>query len=206
MTIEIKLGFHEISNAEAVINGDLYAQGVDGNPYFTGADIIAKGEAVKTASENLKNALDRPKSITKSSGIKIARAKWEKEVSALTKMQELVINSADAIDEEKIKMARSANREVVEHPVRQKYDFTAKRGDNSGEVKFTAATKDAVAHLYTWCTDLETFIDKADPWVSSGAKTIASGVPIGKELAFFHKAIFTKKRMDWEGPIFLTVL
>ncbi len=206
MKIQIRLGLHEIKNSDAVIKGDLYAKGVDNNPYFPGADIIAQGDVVKTCSDKLKGALDEPKSSTKSSSINIARTKWDKEVSTLTTMEELVVNNADATDEEKIKMVQSANREVVEHPVRQKYQFTAKRGANSGEIDFTAVTKDAVAHLYTYCTDLETFKDKADPCCSAGAKTTASGVPIGKELAFFHKAIFAKKKMDWEGPIFLTPL
>jgi hypothetical protein len=206
MKIQIKLGFRKIKNADAVIKGDLYAAGVDDNPFFPEANVIAQGLVVKSASANLKNALEKPKSLTRSSEIKVARRKWELEVTKLTKLQEIIVNSADVADDVKKEMVQSANREVVEHPIHQKYDFSAKRGTNSGEVIFTAVTKDAVSHLYTWTDDLKNFTNKADPWVSAGAKTTATGVPTGNELAFFHKAIFARKRMDWEGPIFLTVL
>ena len=206
MKIQIKLGFRKLKNADAVIKGDLYADGVDDNPFFPETAVIAQGLVVKSSSENLKNALEKPISLTRSSGIKAARSKWELEVTKLTKLQEIVVNSADVADDVKIQMVQSTNREVIEHPVHQKYDFTAKRGPNSGEVIFTAVTKDAVSHLYTWTDDLVNFTNKVDPWTSAGAKTTATGLPIGNELAFFHKAIFAKKRMDWEGPIFLKVL
>jgi hypothetical protein len=206
MKIQIKLGFDDLSNTDAVTQGYLYAEGVDGNPYFPGENIVAQGPIVKTKTDKLQEALAKPKSPTRTPAINAARAEWETEVTSLTKMQEIVVNSADVADDVKIEMVKSANREVVVHPVRQKYDFTAKRGANTSEVVFTAVTKDAVAHLYTWTSDLVNFTNKADPWVSASAKTTATGVPVGNELAFFHKAIFAKKRMDWEGPIFLKVL
>jgi hypothetical protein len=206
MKINIKLGFEEIKNSDAVIKGYSYASGVDSNPYFTMAEILAQGPIVKTASDKLKEALEKPKSSTRSDDINVARELWEKEVTYLTQLEEIVVRNASVTDEEKIKMVHSANREVADHAVRQKYDFTVNRGPNSGEVVFTAVTKDAVAHMFTWTKDLVNFTNKADPWESAAAKTTATVVPVGDELAFFHKAIFYKKRMDWEGPIFLTPL
>ena len=176
------------------------------NDYFPQEDVKEQGGVVQTATEDLQKALALPKSSSRTSAIKAARAKWEKEVTTLTNLEENVVNAANVSDEVKVVMVQSANREVVEHPVRQKYDYTVKRGPNSGEVVFTAVTKDAVAHLYTWSSDLVNFTNKADPWESASAKTKTSGLPVGNELAFFHKAIFAKKRMDWEGPILLKVL
>jgi hypothetical protein len=205
MEAQIKLGFEEITNEDATIKGILYADGTVGNPYFTGAELIAQGVLVRNDTVDLGKALQKPISPTRASNIQIARNTWEKDVRLLTQMQQIVVSAADVSDEEKIKMIKSANREVVQHTNRQKFTFTAKRGPNSGEVVFTAETSDAVAHLFTYTTDLISFKSKADPWESASAKTTATGIPKG-ELAFFHKGIFTKKRMDWEGPVFLTVL
>jgi hypothetical protein len=206
MKIQIKLGFNDISNSNAVINGKLYADGVADNAFFPQEAVKDQGTVVLTATGNLKTALEQPKSPTRTSGINAARAAWEKEVTTLTNLEENVVNGANVADDVKIQMVQSANREVVGHTPRQKYDFTVNRGPNSGEVVFTAETKDAVAHLYTWTSDTVHFANKADPWESAGAKTTATGVPVDDELAFFHKAIFHTKRMDWEGPIFLTPL
>jgi hypothetical protein len=206
MKIQIKLGFRNLSNQKAVIQGNLYADGVAENPYFNYPNIKAKGQAIVLASDNLRTALSMPRSTTRTQDIKVARIKWESEVTELTRLQEIVVNNADVSDEKKIEMVKSGNREVVEHPIRQKYNFTVKRGKNSGEVVFTAETKNAVAHLYTWTDDHINYTNKADPETSTSAKKTAKGLPVGKELAFFHKGIFRKKSMDWEGPIFLTVL
>ena len=206
MKIQIKLGFDDLSNSEAVVQGYLYASGVDSNPFFPETNIIAQGVVVKGKTDKLEEALAKPKSSTRTPAINAARAEWETEVTALTKMQEIAVNAADVADDVKIEMVQSANREVIEHTPRQKYTFSVKRGTNSGTAVFTAETKDAVAHLFTWTEDLVNFANKADPWESASAKTTATGVPVNKDLAFFHKAIFAKKRMDWEGPIFLKLL
>lgn len=206
MKVQIKLGFKEITNSEAVIQGTLFASGVVNNTFFPELNVIAQGIVVQTATDTLQTALGQPKSSTRTSGINAARVVWETEVTSLSKMQEIVVNSADVADDVKIQMVQSANRAVVVYGVHQKYGFTATRGDNSGEVVFTAETIDAVAHLFTWSSDLENYTNKADPWTSAGAKTTATGVPVDDELAFFHKAIFAGKKMDWEGPIFLKVL
>ena len=205
MKFRIKLGFEEITDPEAVIQGNLYADGIDGNAYFPEQPIIDKAAEVGVASENLKKALELPKTSTKTTAVKVARDKWELEVTALTKLEENAVNAADVSDDEKLLMVESANREMVGHTARKKYTFDVERGENSGEVIFTGDTKDAVAHMYTWSADLENFTNKADPWESASAKTTATGVPLGK-LAFFHKSIFRTKRMDWEGPLFLDVL
>ena len=203
--IQIKQGIVDLKNSDAVIAADLFAEGVVDNDYFTDAGVVAQGVKVKTAADKLKGALDAPKSATKSSTIASKRADLEKEVFILTNLEENVVNAANVSDDVKIDMVKSANREVVVHPVRQKYNFTAKAGSNNGEVDFTAETKDAVAHLYTWTQDLENFTNKADPLCSAGAKKTAKGLPLEIELAFFHKAIFARKEMDWEGPIYLTL-
>ena len=204
--IQIKLGFNKIDNANAVTKGGQYAEGVVDNVYFTDQEINDKGADVFTASDDLKKALQQPKSSTRSSGIVVARIDWETEVRALTKLQQKVINDAEVSDEVKVEMIKSANREVAKQGANHKYKFTGKRGKNSGEVEFTAVNDEAVAHLFTWTDDLENFTNKADPWTSTGAKTTAEGVPVEKRLALFHKGIYAKKRMDWEGPIFLTVV
>ena len=206
MKIQILLGFEKTTNPNAVIKGELYADGVADNAFFPEDAVKEQGLVVKSKTDKLKEALAKPKSPTRTPAINAARAEWETEVTTLTNLEENVVNNANVADDVKIEMVQSANREVVVRPVHQKYDYTVKRGPNSSEVVFTAVTKDAVAHLYTWTSDLENFTNKADPWVSASAKTTATGVPVGNELAFFHKAIFAKKRMDWEGPIFLKVL
>lgn len=205
MEAQIKLGFEEISNDEALTQGIHYYEGTVNNAYFTSAEIIAQGQKVKTVTGDLGTEMGKPLSPTRASSILIARNVWNKEVRLLTQMEQLVVTAAAVSDDEKVKMIKSANREVIQKTVHQKFAFAANRGANSKEVVFTAETSDAVAHLYTWTPDLVHFTGKADPWESAGAKTTATGVPLGA-LAFFHKGIFTKKRMDWEGPIFLTVL
>ena len=205
MKFNVRLGFGVINNENAVIIGNRYAAGIDDNAYFQGVDIQAQGVKVGVSSGKLLTALEKPKSPTRTSDIAAARVVWETDVTALTGMVELVVLNTIASDEAKIAMIQSANMEVVGHGGGRTHTFTANRGDNSGEVKFDAEGDEAVAHLYTWSADLENFTNKADPWESSGAKTTATGVPKAR-LAFFHKGIYTKKRVDWQGPIFLTVL
>jgi hypothetical protein len=154
---------------------------------------------------DLGTEMQKPLSPTRASSILVARNTWNKEVRLLTQMERIVFSAADVTDAEKEKMIKSANREVAQIGVRQKFTSTAKRGPNANEFIFTAESLDAVAHIYTWTPDLVPFTGKADPWESAGAKTTDLVVPKG-DLAFFQKGIFQKKRIDWEGPIFLTVL
>ena len=205
MKFKVRLGFRFLTNANAAIVGVRYAEGVEGNPFYPGVDIQAQAAKVGVSSGKLLTALEKPKSPNRTSNIAAARVVWETDVTALTSMVELVVLNTTASDEAKIAMIQSANMEVVGHGGGTTHTFTANRGDNSGEVKFDAEGDEAVAHLYTWSADLENFANKADPWESSGAKTTAIGVPKAR-LAFFHKGIYTKKRVDWQGPIFLTVL
>jgi hypothetical protein len=197
MEIKIKKGFRGLKNSDAIVKGYQYADGVANNSFFPDQEIIDKGDDVRTASDDLKTALAQPVSSIRSNGIEVARKAWEKEVSALTNLEQMVVNDADVTDDEKINMVKSANREVARRGHGQKLKFTAKRGSRSGDVDFTAEVEDAVAHLYTWTDDLAEFTGKADPWVSASAKTTAEGVPTGNELAFFHKAVYTKKK--WIG-------
>jgi len=205
MKFKVRLGYGNIDNPNAVIIGYRYAAGIDNNAYFPGEDIQDQGAKVGVSSGKLKTALEKPKSPTRTSGIADARVVWETDVTSLANMVELVVLNTIASDEVKIAMIQSANMEVVGYAGGSKHTFSVKRGDNSGEVVLDAEGDEAVAHLYTWSADLENFTNKADPWESSGAKTTAIGVPKAR-LAFFHKGIYTKKRVDWQGPIFLTVL
>ena len=205
MKFKVRLGFRFLTNANAVIEGNRFAAGVIDNPLYPGEDIQDQAAKVGVSSGKLKTALEKPKSATRTSDIAAARVVWETDMAALANMVELVVWAATGSDAAKIAMIQSTNMEIVGHGGGTKHTFSANRGDNSGEVKFDAEGDEAVAHLYTWSADLENFANKADPWTSSGAKTTATGVPKAR-LAFFHKGIYTKKRVDWQGPIFLTVL
>jgi len=205
MKLKIKLGFDHITDANAVIEGNRFATGVIDNPLYPGEDIQDQAAKLGVSSGKLLTALEKPKSPTRTSEIAAARLVWETDMAALANMVELVVWAATGSDESKIAMIQSTNMDVVGHGGGTTHTFSVKRGDNSGEVVFDAEGDEAVAHLYTWSADLENFTNKADPWESSGAKTTATGVPKAR-LAFFHKGIYTKKRVDWQGPIFLTVL
>ncbi|MEI8202966.1 MAG: hypothetical protein WCH34_08140 [Bacteroidota bacterium] len=206
MSVRIKLELNKTNNEKAVIKGGLFADGVTNNSNFTEQQIIDQGVKVRVSSGKLKTALEKPKGPTRTDAVKVARAVWDNDVNVLARMEEISVNSLDCSDDEKAEKIHSANMEVVGYTFPKKHTFTAERGANSGEVDFDAEGSDAVAHLYTWTTDLVNYTNKADPWDSSGAKTTAIKVPLGR-LAFFHKGIFRKqRRMDWEGPILLTVL
>ncbi len=205
MGVRVKLGFKNITNSQAVIKGGTYADGVTNNQNFTEQQIIDAGAKVRVTSGKLKTALEMPNGPTRADAIKLARVAWENDVSILAGLEEVSVNSTDDSNDEKAEKIHSANMEVVGYTFPKKHTFSAKRGANSGEVDFDAEGNGAVAHLYSWTADLVNFTNKADPWDSSGAKTTATKLPLGK-FAFFHKGIFAGKRMDWEGPIFLTVL
>ncbi len=205
MAVKIKNGFDQISNENAVTKGGQYKAGTVNNAHLTSVDIIAKGVIVGDKTDDLETSLQAPISSSRSSNIVVSRMDWETAVRKLTNAQQTVLDNAVVSDEEKIAWILSANREVAGHGGNIKYTFAVQQGPNSGEVEVTAEVADAVAHLVTWTEDLVDFTKKADPWTSTSAKTTVPHVPTGVRLAFFHKGIYATKRMDWEGPIYLTV-
>ena len=196
MKPEVKLGFRDTTNANAVIIGNRFAAGVIDNPLYPGEDIQDQAAKVGDSSGKLKTALEKPKSPTRTSEIAAARVVWETDMAALANMVELVVWAATGSDETKIAMIQSANMEVAGHGSGKKHVFSANRGENSGEVKFDAEGDEAVAHLYTGQQIWKTLPTKPTHGKARVRKQPQQACP-KRDLPFFIKESTPKK--EWIG-------
>jgi len=204
MKVQVVLNLGSSSNAEVLVAADHYTTDMTGNTHFSAADITAQVTATKTAVTNLRAAINAVTSDTKTDDIRIARDVLDRNLTKLASKVEDVANDPSTSDGSRVDIVHSAGMSVKNQVHPQKHQFTADNGDVSGTVDLTAQGG-ANANEWQYTTDLINFTGKIAAPTTTKATTEIANLKKGTEYAFFHKAIISGVKTDWEGPVFLIV-
>jgi hypothetical protein len=205
MKVKITLNLSGTNNAQLLIDSEGYITNITGNPRFAAAEIVAQVSATKTSITNLHVAMNAPLSENKTDSIKIARDVLDRNLTRLANMVEDLANDPNTPEANRLEMVHSAGMVVKSQHTPQKHQFAASNGAVSGSVILTA-TGGANAHEWKYTSDITGFTNKISVDTTTTAKTEISNLKKASEYAFFHKAIISGVKTDWEGPLFLVIV
>ncbi len=204
MKIQINLGLSLKTNSEILVDGGQYVTCMNLNPYFLAAAIVAQVATTKAAIIAFHAVLNAPTSDTKTDDIKVARDVAEREITALALMVQTVANDASLPDIQRPVIVASAGMQDKVKTPRGKQKFTAHNTVISGTTHLTAQGK-ADANDWAYSLDTVGFTNRVVVDTTTAAHTDIPGLPVGTEVAFFHKAVIAGVTTAWEGPIFLKI-
>jgi hypothetical protein len=201
MKVQVNLGLKDKSHAQLLVDADNYTGDMTGNANFSASDIVAAVTATKTATTNMRNACNAPKSETKEDNIIIARDVLERNLTILSHKVEDTANSPSTLDANRLAVLHSSGMSDKNHPAPQKHKFTATNTEISGTVHLTAEGM-VNGHNWEYTSDVINFTNKiaVDPTTTS--YTDITGLAKKTEYAFFHKAIKAKTKTAIEGQYF----
>lgn len=200
MKVKIVLGLQKKSHAELITVAELYASNMTGDPIFSGADFTAQVTALKTAITAMRTAMNAPLSDTKTEGIRMARVQVEHLVNKLASRVEDLANDPATPDANRMNIVDSAGMTVKDSPKPQKRKFCAEFGEVSGSV-ILYAPGGAKAHEWEYTTDPLGISNRKRLEPTTMGRAEVFDLIRGTEYAFFHKAIVSGEKTDWEGPV-----
>jgi len=204
MKVQIALGLGSSNNLEVIRNAEHYVANITGNPLFTSPEIVAQVAKVETTKVNLHTEMSSPLSENKADKIKSAREALDRELTKLKSLIENVANDPSTPDSERLSIIHSAGmieKAQAHHGV---HVFTAVNGEISGTVLLTAKGG-ANAHEWQYTNDTVNYTGKIAAKSTTTSYTEIFGLTKTVTYAFFHKAIDSGGKTDWEGPIFVTI-
>lgn len=205
MKIKVVLGLASCSNAQVLIDGDYYVVSMTGNPYFAAAAIVELLTGVKASLKTLRDAINAPPSNAKGDTVRNARDAVDRHLTILAGKVEEVANDPAVPDTKRVEIAHSAGMDVKTQVHPQRHKFTVSNTEISGTVYLTAQGR-AKGHEWQYTDDIINFTKRIAEPGTSVANTQISNLKKGTEYAFFHKAILSRQKSAWEGPIILMVL
>ncbi|MDP4207918.1 MAG: hypothetical protein Q8928_03785 [Bacteroidota bacterium] len=204
MRVSIVTNLRQKNNAEVIVLAGGYISNMTNNPKFGSNELINQVGTVQAKSNELSGLMNRTLYEGKSTDVAIARDNLDREITILCNMVEAVANSSSTPDGERISIVHSAGMDIKTQGVRSKRVFSVSNGDLSGMVKLLAEGG-AQAHEWQYTADVDKFTNRVAAITTTKSSTEISGLGKG-DYAFFHKAIFSDKVVDWEGPIVHTVV
>ena len=205
MKVKITLNLHGTNNAQILIDAERYTSSITNNKHFGSAEIVAQVATTQTSTSNLREAMSAPLSENKTDNIRIAREILDRNLTKLGNMVEDVANDPNTPDANRLEIVHSASMNVRNQHTPQKHQFAASNGPVSGSVILTAEGG-ANAHEWQYTTDITGFTNKVSVDSTTTAKTEILNLKKATEYAFFHKAIISGEKTNWEGPLFLVVV
>ena len=204
MIVKIVLNLHTKSNAEIIASAGRIIANMTDNPSFTADEIKKQMAIVETQLKKLSTTMSKPVYESKTADTAVIRHFLIRELTILANKVEAIANSSSTPDGERISTVHSAGMEVKSPSIRPKRVFMAVNGPISGSVKLVAEGG-AKANEWQYTTDVVNHTNRVAIQSTTRASTEITGLEKGT-YAFFHKAIYPGKMMDWEGPFILTVV
>lgn len=204
MKIKIVLYLSDRNNAEILVDADKYVAEMTNNPYFSSSEIVAQIEKTTTATNDLRMSINAPLSENKTQTIKLNRNVVDRCLTKMANMVEDVANDPEVADDKREIIAISSGMSIKNQTRPSKHVFSAKNDLISGSVVLSAAGGNK-ANEWQYTTDVVNFTNRISADTTTTSKTKIQGLDVGVKYAFFHKAIVTGGKNDWEGPIFLIV-
>jgi len=204
MKPRIVLDLNGINNSEVVIDAEHYTTCMSGDPLFKGDEIVEVVNSTKTATTNLRTAMNAPISESKNDDIRIARDVLDRCLTKLASKVEVLANDPSISDLARLDIIHRAGMIVKGQNRRQKNKFTVKNSDISGTVNLTAKGG-AKAHEWHYTTDTTNFTDRIAAKTTTTATTKITNLKQATRYAFFHKPTIAGTETDWEGPIFQVI-
>lgn len=205
MKVKTSLNLATTNNAQILIDADQYTNNMTDNPKFAEPYVVAQVVSTKSAAGGLKTALNSPTADNKSDMIKIQREILDRNLSKLANMVEDIANDPSTPDANRFDIIHSAGMTVRNRSIPPRRQFSVSNGELTCSVSLTAAGG-AKAHEWQYTTDVASFSNRISADSTTTAKTTIFGLKKATEYAFFHKAIYSGEKTDWEGPLFLIVV
>ena len=205
MKVQISLGLNGSSNLEVMADAEHYSTSIKDNSLFQISEITGQVTKVETANNNLHTEIVAAISENKTDKVKDAREKLERELTKLKGLIEGVANDPATPESQRLSVVHSAGMTEKSQKARQARVFKVVNGDVSGTV-ILMARGGASANEWQYTTDTEKFTNRVAADTTTTASTEIAGLPVKTDVAFFHKAIISGVKTDWEGPIIITVL
>ena len=204
MKPRIVLDLNGINNSEVVIDAEHYTTCMTGNPLFKGDDIVEVVNSTKTATTNLRTAINAPITEAKNDNVRIARDVLDRCLTRLASKVEDLANDSEISDLVRLDIIHSAGMVEKGQTRRQKNQFTVKNSDISGTVNLTAPGG-AKAHEWQYTTDTTNFTGRTAATTTTTARTKITNLKQATKYAFFHKPIVAGAETDWDGPVFQVI-
>jgi hypothetical protein len=204
MNVTVVLGVSKKNDSAIIVIANGIVAKMTNNPYFTLATDLAKIAKVKTASLNLQNALESGDLTNKKSIIKQAKHDLHRNLKSLRNLVEDTANDSSISDDLRVIIVESTGMSVKIHSHPVSKVFIAIHGDVKGSILLVVPSG-ANSNEFQYTGDVVGFTNRITVDSTTMSHIMLYGLPLGP-MAFFHKAVFPRKKTDWEGPIIITVI
>jgi hypothetical protein len=205
MKIQIALRLSQTTNAQVLRDSTYYTNAIASNAFFAADDLEQQVQSTVEATNNLRNSIDQPNSDAKKDRVKGCRSALDRQLKILASKIEDIANHPKIPDEGRQAIVHDAGMSLKNTPTpKRKRVFRAKNTNIEGVV-YLEAPGGVLAHEWQYTEDVSGLTKRINLPGTSISSTEVLGLEIGKRYAFFHRAIISKKKTDWEGPLFLTV-